>query len=206
MKYEDLDDDAKAKAREWWKQTESEMWGSDRAPDYYDDFITTLAMLGFEVDTKARTVRYMNGTERTTQEPEFYWSGFWCQGDGFVFAARWKAEDVRLDRLMDEWPKDEVLHRIGAQMMVLVLRWPTLTANITTVSSGPGLPYMQVGFDDDDTVPADDERTLKELAKDLANWCYRQLEANYEYDCGDEAAKEAIEANEYEFDEDGAYA
>jgi hypothetical protein len=38
---------------------------------------------------------------------------------------------------------------------------------------------------------------------DLASWLYDQLHAEYDYQNSDECVDESIEANEYEFDEDG---
>lgn len=37
----------------------------------------------------------------------------------------------------------------------------------------------------------------------LADWLYRQLRTEDEYQCSEEAISEAMEANEYRFDEQG---
>lgn len=215
MKYEDLNDAAKEKAREWWKELEGETWGSDRAPDYYDDFITCLGFLGIEVKINTRVIngRKLDPREqRTVQEPAFQWSGFWSQGDGFVLEGVWRAREVNANGLMEYAPQDQVLHKLCLDAVTIMLREPLGVATITTVSAGPGLPYMRLGetgtdrFDNDgDELPMDDDdqKAVKDLVERACDWCYDQLESNYEYDTGDEAAEEAIKANEYEFDEDG---
>lgn len=213
MKYEQLSDEAKAKAREWWKELEGQCWGSDRAPDYYEDMATCLSHLGIEVGTETERWRTRDGKQHSRQRLAFQWSGFWSQGDGLVVEGRWRAENVDLDKLREHAPQDETLAAICIEMTVLKLRWPTLTAKITTVSHGPGLPGMSLedvftGQEDEDGTPGwpgeQDTKTLKRLIERACKWCYDQLEANYEYDTSDEAAAEAIEANEYEFDEEGA--
>lgn len=212
VKYERLNKAAKAKAREWWQRLEGETWGSDRAPDYYDDFIECLKHLGIEVKIETRHWRNITtGREGTKQEPAFHWSGFWSQGDGFVLEGEWTAEAVDLDKLQEHAPQDNVLTDICAEMTLLKLRWPVAQASITTVSAGPGLPYMRLDETttdpngDDEPLPEDDRRELKRLVERACDWCYRQLEANYEYDTGDEAAEEAIKANDYQFDRDGEF-
>ena len=47
------------------------------------------------------------------------------------------------------------------------------------------------------------EPMLNEMVSEAAHWCYKQLEDNYEYDTGDEAAESGIEANEYDFNREG---
>lgn len=49
----------------------------------------------------------------------------------------------------------------------------------------------------------DDGRDVEELMKDLARYLYRQLRDQSDYLYSDEAVDEAIEANDYKFDEDG---
>ena len=47
------------------------------------------------------------------------------------------------------------------------------------------------------------ESDITQLMRDFADWIYRQLEAEYEYQNSDEQVIESIRCNEYEFDEQG---
>jgi hypothetical protein len=210
MKYAELSDEAKERARDWYKETENQTWGTDRAPDLYEDLATCCSHLGITISERTRHWRNRTtGKEGSTLEYDIEWSGFWSQGDGLVIKGEWNAEDVDMDALQDH-VQDDKLTAICAEMTALKLRWPQGQASITTVSAGPGLPYMALEEtstdpdEDDAPLPEDDKKALKRLIERACDWCYRQLQDNYEYDTGDEAAGEAIEANEYEFDEDGA--
>jgi hypothetical protein len=50
---------------------------------------------------------------------------------------------------------------------------------------------------------ADAEEGITEALRDLARWLYRSLEKEWDYQFSDEAADEAIRANEYTFTVDG---
>jgi len=47
------------------------------------------------------------------------------------------------------------------------------------------------------------EDDIKKALRDFADWIYRQLEREYEYQTSDEQADEAIRANGYTFTEYG---
>ena len=47
------------------------------------------------------------------------------------------------------------------------------------------------------------EDEITECLRDFANWIYKQLERDYDYQNSDDAVAETIEANDYEFTEDG---
>lgn len=215
MKYEELSEEAKAKAREWWKDLEEQDWASGRAPDLYEDMAKCLSFLGIEVECDREThYRTLNGKRHEWERIEwgFEWSGFYSQGDGLVFKGGWCADKVDMDALADYAPQDAVLAKLCAEFTALKLRYPQGKADIFTVNYGPGLPAQDVGDiggldpeDDQVFAPPEDADTLKALCRRAANWCYRQLEENYEYDTSDEAAAETITANGYEFDAEGAF-
>jgi hypothetical protein len=213
MKYAELSDEAKAKAREWWIDLEQQTWSSDRASDLYEDFDACMMPLGIYIH-KDRVMHKRDTHTWETTEYSIQWSGFWSQGDGLVIEGRWKAEEVDLNAL-EEHARDPVLTAICNEMTALKLKWPMAKAQITTVTSGPGLGYIVLGecwanpdampgFDDDDEMPEDDQKALRALIERACQWMYEQLELNYEHDTSDEAAAEAIEANDYDFDEEGA--
>lgn len=49
------------------------------------------------------------------------------------------------------------------------------------------------------------EKELTQILRDFANWMYKSLETEYYYQTSDEACKETIEANDWEFTEDGHF-
>jgi hypothetical protein len=212
MKYSELSDEAKAKAREWWIDLERETWSSDRASDLYEDFDACMRPLGIRINQKRVTHKRGTHTWETT-EWGIQWSGFWSQGDGLVIEGTWRAEAVDLDKLLDH-ANDDKLTAICTEMTVLKLRWPQAQGVITTVTSGPGLGYLSLDIDSGtelaDGTPGwfeehGDGKVLKALIERACKWMYDQLELNYEHDTSDEAAADAIEANDYDFDEEGAF-
>ena len=52
----------------------------------------------------------------------------------------------------------------------------------------------------------DAEDDVIQLLRDFADWIYRRLEEEYEYQTSEEAVAESMAANEYEFYEDGSIA
>ena len=62
------------------------------------------------------------------------------------------------------------------------------------------------GRDFDRSVWAEAEDEVTQLLRDFADWIYNQLISEYEYQTSEEAVAESMEANEYEFYEDGSIA
>ena len=56
-----------------------------------------------------------------------------------------------------------------------------------------------------DSVPSieEAEEGIPELMRDFADWIYRQLEKEWEWQNADEQVDESIRANEYDFEIDG---
>lgn len=201
MKYAELSDEAKARAREWIRRCEAESWDGT---DNYDTLVTVLGYMGITCAT--HSVRLMNG--KSQEEPDFSWSVSYCQGDGFVFHGRWEANKIAMDKLTADFTAAADLHAICGTLMALFLRHPDASCTIGTQNYGPGLPGMVldecVTGDDVGTPLSDaDEKMLKEQFETLAHWCYAYLRDDLDYRLSDEALVETIEANEYEFDEDG---
>lgn len=214
MKYKQLSKAAKERARQWFKDSEAEMWGHDRAPDLYEDMATCLKFLGITV--RQHTEFWKNsrtGKAGSILHYDFQWEGFWSQGDGLVFKGEWNAADVDMTGLAEYAPQDATLKRIAIQMTAIMLKYPSASARIVTINYGLGLPGMHLEEawtgaepeDGDPGVPLDGDTgtLLKTQIIAAAHWCYKNLEDNYEYDTSDEAAVEGIEGNEYDFDRDG---
>lgn len=202
FKFDELSDSAKARALDWYREGQSQDWDGEYT---IADCKTCLGFLGFEVDTNTRA----NSKGVTYTLPAIYYQISWSQGDGAVFEASWKAEDVDMAALADHAPIDTDLRNWAAQLMVIRLRYPDATARVKTRPTGPGLDHMFV--DDVDTqtdrdAPTYDEwmeEQLKEIADHLAHWIYTQLRNELEYQTSDEVCEEGITSGEYKFDEDG---
>jgi len=178
--FDELSDDAKDRAREWWRDRFSQ--DSDWHAFAIEDAKECMALLGFAVTD----VRY---------------TGFWSQGDGACFTGSWSASDVKPVRAMhDHAPKDDTLLRLSRDLNRLARRDKGAHAILT--HRDRYCHEMTIGFDVD--AKRDDARdSLVELARGAMRWIYRQLEREFEYQTTDEQVEDAIRANEYEFTDTG---
>ena len=178
--FDELADAAKEKAREWFRGSADDNWWSESV---IDDAKRIGALVGFDVDG-------------------IYWRGFWSQGDGACWAGsvRYAAGCAR--EVAREFPADTELQRIARQWQVLQRRnfyqiRGSVVANDRHMRTRSADVYRA---DDAGTV---DECGIDQLVSDFADWVYRALEKEYDYQMSDECVDEGIRANEYEFDEDG---
>jgi hypothetical protein len=188
-----LSDRAKAHARDlrrdwdvrddWWDFT-------------YSDFIEIAKRLGV-----------------ATEEKQIHFSGFCSQGDGACFRGLYTYAPNAVAEVTDWAPIDEELHRIARELTLLQVEvklqtGETLEAQITTTSGRYSHSHT---MDIDASLTGDNytgyestwEDTLRQLLRDLADWLYRQLEAEYEYLTSDEHLDEVLADSDLSFDEDG---
>lgn len=210
--YNELSDKAKERAREWYREgnLDYDWW------DFlYDDFERRAKELGIELSY--RSIPLMNG--KTRSEPEIYFSGFYHQGSGSSFVGRWRASDIKLDKLKAECPTDKELHRIGGILADCAKEdgemWSDITAkgdNWISVETHDGdtLAETLIKLDYESNEYArltqSSQQRADEVTEALRNfnrWIYRCLEKEYEWLNSDEHIKESIIATEYEFTEDG---
>lgn len=197
--FPELSDDAKEKARAWFRDGVGDWY------DFiYDDFEQICRILGVEL--KTRPVKLMGGGTR--QQPCIYFSGFWSQGDGACFEARYAYAKGAARRIREHAPKDESLHRIADRLYgvqhanIFQLRADTrhrghyYHAYCMEVSVERDSPNWQAMTDGA-------EEAVTECLRDLAGWLYRQLEREWDYMMSDDYADEGIAANEYTFTEGG---
>lgn len=183
--FAELDDDAKERARDWWRNLEAQ----DYEPDYVvDDAERMGAILGIEFDP--RPVRLMNGGTR--YDPTVYWSGFSSQGDA----------------IRKEAPLDKALHDIADALQAAQRKcFYRLEARTRHRGHYYHSGCMQVDVFDCGNqyanLPDGTEDAISQALRDFADWIYRQLEADYEWRLADEQVDESIAANEYEFDKEG---
>lgn len=183
-KFSELNDTAKQKAldrcREW--QTEHEWW------EYvYDDAKGIGKIIGIDIE-------------------RIYFSGFWSQGDGACFEGWYSYKPDSCKQIRRYAPMDAELHEI-AQALQNIQR-----TNFYQLRAGVkhrGHYYHENCTDidiyrNDNKEPTQDaEELITECLRDFMRWVYGNLEKEYEWLTSDESVAEMIEANEYEFDEDG---
>lgn len=208
--YDELDENAKEKAREELRDinTDYDWWDCT-----YDDIQTIAGYLGLDINQKP----YQTMGGQTRYSPSIWFSGFYHQGSGSSYDATWDASKVKDVR---EWaPQDKELHRINDILTELAKENPELTARVKSdgdnwinveVQHGETrdnvldeLTYDSPEYKAEQAKDNEREKTLTEALRDFNRWIYNQLEKEYEYKTSDEAIAETIIANEYEFTKEG---
>ena len=192
---DELSDDAKDRARTWYRQGVDDWWEF-----VYDDFERVCAILG--VRLKTRPIRLMGGGTRSKRR--IWCSGFWSQGDGACFEAFYAYAKDAPRKIRAYAPLDVELHPIADALQAIQR---TNFYQLHADASHRGRYYhkycMAISVERDSpnyqdmTLAA--EETVIEALRDLARWLYRQLEREYEHHTSNPVVDEAIEANEYTF-------
>jgi hypothetical protein len=189
--FEELSAEAKEKAREWMREAESR----DFDPSF-EPYETAAKLLGIELGEQSG-------------QADIRYSGFWSQGDGASFVGSYEYAAGCVQAVREEFPTDTKLHAIAdgltARFAAALLLGKRLgAAQITQSGRYVHKHTMALDLPDaSDNVTAADEDALLTLMRDFAQWIYDGLEAEYNYRQSNEAIDETIEANEYEFTEDG---
>lgn len=187
--HDELGDGAKARARDWWLN----------GFEFHDDFVLAdcgevLRLLGFSIPD--------NGLS---------YSGFSSQGDGASFVGAWSAVDCELDKVREEYlsgsePDKDVSACVEA-LDAFKAAYPAASAVIRRTSHQYCHKYavaIEVEFSDDcDEYSETAEKQFEEVTRDLMEWIYQQLSAEYYYQTEQPQVEDAIRANEYEFDANG---
>lgn len=197
--YEELSDAAKQTARDWWREASvndlSDEW--DR-----EDFERVAEILG--VDLKTHEVTLYGGGKR--RESNVWWSLGYCQGDFAGFDASYSYAKGSAKAIRAYAPQDTELHRIADALQAVQARnCYRITAKVTH-SDRDGMTTeaettTAAGDWADLSYEAND--AIGEAMRDLGAWLYSRIRAEDEYRNTEENIREAIEANEYTFDEDG---
>jgi len=194
--FDELSDTAKERARTHWR---------DGALDYY-------WWEAIEVD--AREVAAILGIDIHGWNPNnksakgFYFSGFSSQGDGACFEGNYSYSKGWREKLKAHAPKDKELLRIGlalskAQRPSFYLCSATIKHSGFYNHSG----CMQIDVDCiDGSATQEQEEAVEQALRDFADWIYKQLEMEYEYQMSDECVDKIIKYNEVQFDENGRIA
>jgi len=197
MKYHELSDEAKRKAVEWMQGRNGEYFDGDYV---IDEWKNLLGRLGF-IDAN------------------IFWSGFCSQGDGACFSASWSVDWLELEKVPDytneKRAKELVIYPEKVRGLYKLLS--TVEEDEEDFESpivvGASLEHRGHYYHDNSidytfdtgnayaTQEAEDE--FKDWCQDLMRMIYRDLEAEYEWVTGKEYAVEAIEWNDYNFNEEG---
>lgn len=197
-KFGELSDRAKERARDWFRQgnLDYDWW------DFiYEDAATIAGLMG--IDLRTRPVKLMGGGTR--YEPCIFFRGFCSQGDGACWEGTYSYKEGSVRAVKDHAPQDNELHRIVSGLYDIQRRYfYKLSARCAHRGHyyHSGCMDIDVDFGDFNYNKGTDEE-LTQLLRDFADWIYSQLDSEYYYRMSDEAVDEDIEANEYEFNEDG---
>ena len=180
--FDELSESAKETAMQWYREGafDYEWWD-------FEDATQIGKIIGIDID-------------------KIFFSGFSSQGDGACFEGSYAYKVGSVKNLKEYAPTDKTLHQIAIDLSKAQRKYfYGLNANIK--QSGHYYHEMcteiRVYDDYESWTDVDTENSIIEPLRDFMRWIYKQLESEYDYLNSDEAVKESIEANEYEFDEDG---
>jgi hypothetical protein len=200
--FDELDDQAKEKARSWWRGSViSDDWGADFV---IDDANEIASLFGLEIST--RPVRLYGGGTR--QEPAIFYSGFCSQGDGACFEGHYRYHKDGVAKVKAFAPTDDVLHAIARDLAAVQRPY---FYNLTAKISHRGRYHHEHSMDIDVEDARDRWRDLpdevvdevKDILRRFACWIYRRLDAEHNYQNSDEQVDESIICNGYTFRADG---
>lgn len=183
--FDELSDRAKEKARDWWREgaLNYEWWEF-----VYADAKNVAELFGLDIE-------------------HIWFSGFASQGDGACFEGGYRYKKGALAAVKAYAPQDTDLHDI-VKALQDAQRKAFYKLGANTAHRGR---YYHSWCMDVDVCNLDDrwrdigtlEDDVRDALRDFADWIYKQLETEYEYQMSDEQVDETIRANEYTFTEDG---
>lgn len=200
-KFSELSDRAKERARDWFRQGDLDY---DWWEFIYEDAAHIADLLG--IDLRTKRVKLMNGDVR--YDPCIFFSGFCSQGDGACWEGTYSYKRGSVKAVKEYAPQDRELHRIASGLYDIQRRYfYKLSARCSHRGHYSHSYCMDIDVDFGDfNYNKDTDEELTQLLRDFADWIYKQLNSEYDYRMSDEAVDEAIESNEYEFNEDGSRA
>lgn len=194
--YEELSADAKTVARDWYRNLESQWYGQHPDDLNYDDWESIAAILGIEF--KDHVYRNMGGKQAS--HPAIWWSLYPTRAtwEGRYAYAKGCARAIRRYA-----PQDKVLHSIADRLTTAQKR---NAYKVRAEMSGDcGHSECEVLHCDGTGYerPIIDVSEIERALEDFGTWIGKQIEADYEHRISDEAVADSIEANEYNFHENG---
>lgn len=175
--FDELSDDAKEKAREWFREGNPDY-------DWWDHIFTVAhdigAVLGFDISEK-----------------DIHFSGFSSQGDGASFSGSWsppKAPVANMRKLGFSGDTGKVLLDMARDAWAVVRSMTKDEREEAPYTVAKSHRYHNVTCEHDG---------VQDLARDFASWIYKALNEEYDYQNSDEVVDENIRANEYTFTVNG---
>lgn len=197
FKYSELSDTAKEKAREWYaRASEGDNFFAECV---IEDAATIADLMGIDLN--------LTRTNNGNYKPSIFYSGFWSQGDGASFNCNYQYKKGSVADVMNWAPNDKELHRIARALQTIQKRhFYKLRAKSRVSGHYVHARCMSVDAwhtDDEYRDIGEAENDIQECLRDFANWIYKRLETEWEYQNSESVIAENIECNEYEFTEDG---
>lgn len=194
--FDELSDRAKERARDKYRE---------RALDHgwweyvYEDADTVAKLMGIEIGQKP--VKLMGG--KTRYDPAIYFSGFSSQGDGASFEGMYYFKAGAVKAVKTHAPKDAKLHQI-AQDITDAQKANGFKLQASIMQRGR-YHHLSIEVEKDAQAPIapDTEDALIQALRDFADWIYRQLEAEHNYQLSAEAIDEYLGDANQQYDENG---
>lgn len=200
--YEELSDKAKEKARDWWKECESQDFGDHG--ELLESAETAAKLLGITFNT--RRIPLMGGGTRT--EPNVWWS-LHTQGSGASFDGLYSYAKGSVKAIRGEFSTDTDLYQIAADLADIQKKNGYGLSAVIEASRHSVHEYGMT-FEVTDArgfgVPDETADDIRGAMRAFARWIHKGIEAEWDYRMSDANVIDSISANEYEFTEDGEIA
>ena len=211
--FHELSDRAKGRVRQWLWEGDYDWWDG-----VYEDFKIVAAALGFETHTDRREgINPHTKAKYVVHDDRIWFNTYYCTTAGFD--ATWRAAGVSREKLT-EHIQDETLDALAttleAALAQVTVAFGTGFAErngcIDIKGSERGVSCQDIEWDDAPFDLLDDPQAaaidalaaaVESVARDLARWLAKALDAEAEYRQSDDCVQETCEANEYAFDESG---
>lgn len=158
----ELDDQAKERAREWYRQgaLDYQWWDG-----VYDDFKRVAPLVGVTVDG-------------------MYFTGFWSQGDGACFEGTYSYARGSVQAVREHCPEDSEVIRIARELFQVQARnFYRITAS---VGHSGHYYHEHCTRIEVDQCSAQDQELVADLLRDLMRWLYSNLERECDWIMSDE--------------------
>jgi len=139
--------------------------------------------------------------KRGYEDAKIAYSGFWSQGDGASFTAT-----INLDTYLkaQKWGnRFRRILKLNDEIDAQVIRGDSHYSHENTIRASLSPNYYDGDAKLDEQLD-ELEELITEDARHLSTLIYKDLQEDYEASTSDEAVRETIEINEYEFEEDGS--
>jgi hypothetical protein len=199
-KFNELSDAAKEKARDWYRQF---VFADNNDWDHVIDDANDIAKI-FGLDISKRRATTMGGS--IVEHPAIYFQLSYSQSDGASYDGTYSYKSGSVKEIKEHAPQDKELHRIVLGLQnVQRKHFYKLTAYCVTRRSDELGITVEHG-DDQYRDIGDSAYELRDLLRAFAQWIYKRLRDECDFQSADEQVDDSIEANEYEFNEDGSAA